>query len=257
MKNNALIWGLIVIVVILLALVGYKMVSDQNNTKDDNSGLPTGENVGQENQRNPLNVYQEYAKRNHEEFKIALETKIVSEFGQPIEGFVPQMFLQKFTKLSADDFDGVQAMIGHYEYVNGELIHDLEGEEMIHSAADAITEHGYEILLQNVAERLNFSEHDGIYELIAEIEDVAIEDEEVSGESSPQILPKNKEIVCTDQMKQAEACTMEYAPVCGMVEVQCITAPCDPVPETFSNGCSACSQGNVVSYTEGECLFSN
>ncbi len=60
-------------------------------------------------------------------------------------------------------------------------------------------------------------------------------------------------VVCTDEMKQAEACTMEYAPVCGLVEVQCITTPCPPIPETFSNGCMACAQGNVISYTEGQC----
>jgi len=64
--------------------------------------------------------------------------------------------------------------------------------------------------------------------------------------------PKEK-VVCTDDMKRAEACTMEYAPVCGLVAVQCITTPCYPVPETFGNGCSACAQGNVISYTEGQC----
>lgn len=34
-------------------------------------------------------------------------------------------------------------------------------------------------------------------------------------------------------------CTMEYAPVCAEVQVQCIKAPCYPVPETFSNKCMA------------------
>lgn len=59
--------------------------------------------------------------------------------------------------------------------------------------------------------------------------------------------------VCTEEMKQAEFCTREFAPVCGLVQVQCFTTPCDPIPETFSNSCNACSQGNVVSYTEGAC----
>lgn len=58
--------------------------------------------------------------------------------------------------------------------------------------------------------------------------------------------------MCTDAERN-RACTKEYAPVCGLVSVQCVTTPCNPVPETFSNGCSACSQTNVLSYTEGMC----
>jgi len=58
---------------------------------------------------------------------------------------------------------------------------------------------------------------------------------------------------CTDAQKNAEICTMEYAPVCGLVQVQCVTTPCDPVPQTFGNACGACAQGTVSSYTVGEC----
>lgn len=61
------------------------------------------------------------------------------------------------------------------------------------------------------------------------------------------------EIVCTEESKKADACIEIYAPVCGLVEVQCITTPCPPVKETFGNSCSACARGNVISYTEGEC----
>jgi hypothetical protein len=32
-------------------------------------------------------------------------------------------------------------------------------------------------------------------------------------------------------------CTTEYNPVCGSVQVDCIRAPCPPIPETFSNIC--------------------
>lgn len=64
-------------------------------------------------------------------------------------------------------------------------------------------------------------------------------------------------VVCTEVMKQAEFCTMEYAPVCGLVDVQCVTTPCDPVSQTFGNGCSACAQGNVISYELGECSSLN
>lgn len=60
-------------------------------------------------------------------------------------------------------------------------------------------------------------------------------------------------VTCTEEMRSADFCTTEYAPVCGLVQVQCITTPCDPVPETFSNSCAACTQDNVISYTEGAC----
>lgn len=36
---------------------------------------------------------------------------------------------------------------------------------------------------------------------------------------------------------EQKACTKEYAPVCAEVQVQCITAPCPPIKETFSNKC--------------------
>lgn len=48
-------------------------------------------------------------------------------------------------------------------------------------------------------------------------------------------------------------CTMEYAPVCAKVQVQCIRAPCYPVYETFSNSC-VMSQNSMSSFAhEGEC----
>lgn len=62
-----------------------------------------------------------------------------------------------------------------------------------------------------------------------------------------------KEHLCTQSEKKAQACTMEYAPVCASVAVQCIKAPCPPVPQTFGNGCSACSNELVTSYIQGEC----
>lgn len=67
--------------------------------------------------------------------------------------------------------------------------------------------------------------------------------------------PSPTSVTCTDDMKRTEACTMEYAPVCGLVQIECITTPCNPVPETFGNGCTACAAGNVLSYTPGACAI--
>ena len=47
-------------------------------------------------------------------------------------------------------------------------------------------------------------------------------------------------------------CTMEYAPVCGEVEVQCIKAPCNPVKQTFGNTCMA-NAAEAKNITQGEC----
>lgn len=83
--------------------------------------------------------------------------------------------------------------------------------------------------------------------------DVIASQEEDIPSAPPDSAPLTLPTMCTDAQKQAEACTMEYAPVCGAVEVQCVTTPCNPIPETFGNACSACAQGNVSSYTQGTC----
>ena len=58
---------------------------------------------------------------------------------------------------------------------------------------------------------------------------------------------------CRPKECQAGSCIALYFPVCGKVNVQCITAPCDPVEETFSNSCFACMNPLVESYVAGEC----
>jgi len=59
---------------------------------------------------------------------------------------------------------------------------------------------------------------------------------------------------CTDP--RPVACTKEYMPVCGQVQVQCITTPCPPIMQTFSNKCMACANSLTISYTEGACIDS-
>lgn len=67
--------------------------------------------------------------------------------------------------------------------------------------------------------------------------------------------PASQTHVCTLQEKQTQACTKEYRPVCGLIAILCVTTPCNPIPETFSNGCAACAQPLVSSYTDGACAL--
>lgn len=48
-------------------------------------------------------------------------------------------------------------------------------------------------------------------------------------------------------------CTADYAPVCGLVQVQCIKAPCPPIYQTFTNKCEL-SKNKLAKFAyEGEC----
>lgn len=48
---------------------------------------------------------------------------------------------------------------------------------------------------------------------------------------------------------EQKPCTREYMPVCGEVQVQCITTPCNPIQQTFSNKCVASNAGAKILYT--------
>ena len=51
-----------------------------------------------------------------------------------------------------------------------------------------------------------------------------------------------------------QICTMDYTPVCALVQVQCIKAPCPPLFKTKGNECGAKSLGSMLlGYTPGEC----
>ena len=91
------------------------------------------------------------------EFIDEMREGTVARVGQPIEGFEPFMFMQAFPGLTANDFDGVDALIGIYRYQNGEVVYDLNGEPELHSAARAISDEGMLQLLVNVSTRLNYN----------------------------------------------------------------------------------------------------
>lgn len=77
--------------------------------------------------------------------------------------------------------------------------------------------------------------------------------EKISSPGEGDVPSGGTEIVLCDPSERPAVCAQIYEPVCGLVQVECITTPCNPVPQTFPNGCSACSNERVVSYTPGAC----
>ena len=60
-----------------------------------------------------------------------------------------------------------------------------------------------------------------------------------------------KQIYCSQVY--GDVCYEIYQPVCGWFDtnkVRCVKYPC---ADTFSNDCFACSNENVLFYTQGEC----
>jgi hypothetical protein len=45
--------------------------------------------------------------------------------------------------------------------------------------------------------------------------------------------------ISTSSAAESTICTTDYTPVCAEVQVQCIAAPCFPIPQTFGNACMA------------------
>ena len=57
-----------------------------------------------------------------------------------------------------------------------------------------------------------------------------------TGETVP-VAPTSSEKTPIEEDQQPVICTMEYAPVCAEVQVECVRAPCLPIKETFGNRC--------------------
>ena len=225
-------------------------------------------------------------------FMFEVEEAARIEIGAPIEGYEPAMLMQVFPGFVAADFNEVDAVIGNYFYdaSHDEVRYVAPMNEPMHSAGPSISEAGFDRLFQNVTERFLSYYPNGDLELLMEwLKDAEygvlpqpplLEPEPVTppvvactmdakmcpdgsfvGRVGPNCEfaacpePVNDEVTyCPDRPKGEEiACIDLYAPVCGQVQVECITTPCDPVSETFSNSCYACANDRVVSYTEGAC----
>ncbi len=174
-----------------------------------------------------------------EYFNEKLREGVIDRIGQPIEGFVPFMFLQAFSGLVPNDFDGADALLGEYKIVEKELAFIMDEGGPIHSAAEAISEEGMKTVFANIQRRTNVlitttDEVDGLLLFLGPPLDLAVTE-------------------CLPEQRGIDACIEIYQPVCATVHVQCVTTPCDPVQETFANSCKACINSLVSSYTKGEC----
>jgi len=174
-----------------------------------------------------------------EYFNKKLREAVTDRIGQPIEGFVPHMFLQAFSGLVPEDFDGADALLGEYKIIGKELTFIVDNVSPIHSAADAISEDGMKTVFANIQRRTNSrnTTTDHVDDLL------------VSLRAPPELAVTE----CLPEQRNVDACIEIYQPVCATVNVQCVTTPCDPVQETFSNSCKACTNPLVSSYTNGEC----
>jgi hypothetical protein len=174
-----------------------------------------------------------------EYFNEKLREGVIDRIGQPIEGFVPIMFLRAFSGLVPNDFDGADALLGEYKIMEKELAFIVDEGGPIHSAADAISEEGMKTVFANIQKRTNLliittDDVDGLLLFLTAPADLAVTE-------------------CLPEQRNVDACIEIYQPVCARVNVQCVTTPCDPAQETFANSCKACTNSLVSSYTNGEC----
>jgi hypothetical protein len=175
-----------------------------------------------------------------EYFNEELRERVVDRIGQPIEGFVPIMFLRTFSGLVPNDFDGADALLGEYKIIEKKLAFIVDEGGPIHSAAEAISKEGMKTVFTKIQRRTNVlitttDEVDGLL---------------LSLRAAPLDLAVTE---CLPEQRGVDACIEIYQPVCGTVNVQCVTTPCDPTQEAFANSCKACANSLVSGYTNGEC----
>jgi len=174
-----------------------------------------------------------------EYFNEKLQEAVIKRVGQPIHGFVPFMFLEAFSGIVPQDFDGADALLGEYKIVEKKLVFIMDEGGPIHSAAEALSEDGMQTVLANIQKRANvlLTTTDEINGLLLFL-----------GAPAGVVVKK-----CLPEQRNVDACIEIYQPVCASVKVQCFTEPCNLVEETFANSCKACASQLVDTYVEGEC----
>lgn len=88
------------------------------------------------------------------EFTEKIQSFVVENIGQPIEGFSAHIYLRAFPGLLESDFDEVETAEGKYVYSNGELAFTRTQTRYISSVGEMILNNGHKTLLSNLHIRL-------------------------------------------------------------------------------------------------------
>jgi hypothetical protein len=88
------------------------------------------------------------------EFTQKIQSFVLKNIGQPIEGFSAPIYLQAFPGLMKADFDNVETAEGKYVYSDNELIFTITQTRHISSVGEMILNNGYKTLLSNLRARL-------------------------------------------------------------------------------------------------------
>lgn len=89
------------------------------------------------------------------EFAEKLQSFVLKNIGQPIEGFSAPIYLQAFPGLLEIDFNGVETLEGKYTYKNGKLNFERIKSGYMSTAGDMIVEKGHKTLFNNIRGRLS------------------------------------------------------------------------------------------------------
>lgn len=96
-----------------------------------------------------------------EVFMYALNDEVVTKNGNPPGGFTPDVYLAALPGLVPTDFDQVDAQLGHYAVIRGQLVHIKAEKRLQHQFAKVVSQKGMEELLQNVLTRTGLNLDDG------------------------------------------------------------------------------------------------
>jgi len=64
---------------------------------------------------------------------------------------------------------------------------------------------------------------------------------------------KERVVIQNSNTHTMRPCTKEYLPICAEVAIECITTPCEPIKQTFSNACVLSNNKKATFLYKGAC----